>query len=139
MLLGEMSDIEKSQFLTQQRQFQKLTADIDEMEKEIESTRIQSHQERFQPRRQTSILYMPLSTLSYSMLGEIQWMGLQQPAGRDYVQSKEYRLYCIVQSYEFKCQKLGKSPYRETRPVSKSKIFGRISPCVDFPNIWHLI
>ena len=48
MLLGEMSEIEKSQFLTQQRQFQKLTADIDEMEKEIESTRIQSHQERFQ-------------------------------------------------------------------------------------------
>ena len=45
MLLGEMSEIEKSQFLTQQRQFQKLTADIDEMEKEIESTRIQSHQE----------------------------------------------------------------------------------------------
>merc|ERR1712131_129332 len=44
MLLGEMSEIEKSQFLTQQRQFQKLTADIDEMEKEIESTRIQSHQ-----------------------------------------------------------------------------------------------
>ena len=44
-----MSEIEKSQFLTQQRQFQKLTADIDEMEKEIESTRIQSHQERFQP------------------------------------------------------------------------------------------
>ena len=43
-----MSEIEKSQFLTQQRQFQKLTADIDEMEKEIESTRIQSHQERFQ-------------------------------------------------------------------------------------------
>ena len=62
MLLGEMSEIEKSQFLTQQRQFQKLTADIDEMEKEIESTRIQSHQERFQPRRQTSILYM-LKTL----------------------------------------------------------------------------
>ena len=58
MLLGEMSEIEKSQFLTQQRQFQKLTADIDEMEKEIESTRIQSHQERFQHRRQTSILYM---------------------------------------------------------------------------------
>ena len=47
MLLGKMSEIEKSQFLTQQRQFQKLTADIDEMEKEIESTRIQSHQERF--------------------------------------------------------------------------------------------
>jgi len=44
MLLGEMTEIEKSQFLTQQRQFQKLTADIDEMEKEIESTRIQSHQ-----------------------------------------------------------------------------------------------
>ena len=58
MLLGEMSEIEKSQFLTQQRQFQKLTADIDEMEKEIESTRIQSHQERFQPCRQMSILYM---------------------------------------------------------------------------------
>ena len=27
---------------------------------------------------------------SDSELGEIQWMGLQQPAGRDYVQSKEY-------------------------------------------------
>ena len=58
MLLGEMSEIEKSQFLTQQRQFQKLTADIDEMEKEIESTRIQSHQERFQPRQITSILFL---------------------------------------------------------------------------------
>lgn len=58
MLLGEMSEIEKSQFLTQQRQFQKLTADIDEMEKEIESTRIQSHQERFQPRQRTSILFL---------------------------------------------------------------------------------
>ena len=58
MLLGEMSEIEKSQFLTQQRQFQKLTADIDEMEKEIESTRIQSHQERFQPRQRTSKLFL---------------------------------------------------------------------------------
>ena len=55
MLLGEMSEIEKSQFLTQQRQFQKLTADIDEMEKEIESTRIQSHQEWFQLLQRTNI------------------------------------------------------------------------------------
>ena len=63
MLLGEMSEIEKSQFLTQQRQFQKLTADIDEMEKEIESTRIQSHQERFQPRQRTSKLFLLYFTL----------------------------------------------------------------------------
>ena len=44
MLLGEMSEIEKGQFLTQQRQYQKVTGEIDEMEKEIEQTRIQSHQ-----------------------------------------------------------------------------------------------
>jgi intraflagellar transport protein 74 len=44
MLLGEMSEIEKGQFLTQQKQYQKVTGEIDEMEKEIEQTRIQSHQ-----------------------------------------------------------------------------------------------
>ena len=44
MLLGEMSEIEKGQFLTQQRQYQKVSGEIDEMEKEIEQTRIHSHQ-----------------------------------------------------------------------------------------------
>lgn len=44
MLLGEMSEIEKGQFLTQQKQYQKVTGEIDEMEKEIEQTRYQSHQ-----------------------------------------------------------------------------------------------
>ena len=70
MLLGEMSEIEKSQFLTQQRQFQKLTADIDEMEKEIESTRIQSHQERFQPhQRYFSCLDFTLYQITYLSVG----------------------------------------------------------------------
>ena len=65
-----MSEIEKSQFLTQQRQFQKLTADIDEMEKEIESTRIQSHQERFQPRqRYFSCLDFTLFQITYLSVG----------------------------------------------------------------------
>ena len=76
---------------------------------------------------------------SDSELGEIQWMGLQQPAGQDYVQSKEYRLYCIVQSYLIKCQKLGKSSHGEIQPKIFDFETGLVSRYGDFPNFWHLI
>ena len=39
-----MTDIERDQFLSAQKQFRKVSAEIDEIEHEIEQTRIESHQ-----------------------------------------------------------------------------------------------
>jgi len=61
-------------------------------------------------------------------------MGIQQPAGRDYVQSKEYSSMLLNKVSKVREIPIRYGPYHETRPVSKSKIFGRISSCEDFPN-----
>ena len=39
-----MTDLERDQFLSAQKQFRKVTAEIDEIEHAIEQTRIESHQ-----------------------------------------------------------------------------------------------
>jgi len=43
-LLAEMTDIERDQFLAAQKQFKKVSGEIDDIEREIEQTRIESHQ-----------------------------------------------------------------------------------------------
>jgi len=43
-LLAEMSDLERDQFLSAQKHYKKVQGDIDDIERDIEQTRIESHQ-----------------------------------------------------------------------------------------------
>merc|ERR1711935_458319 len=43
-LLAEMSDLERDQFLSAQEHYKKVQGDIDDIERDIEQTRIESHQ-----------------------------------------------------------------------------------------------